>query len=276
MGLFPCKFRSYIFPLKRTFCWYLQTILIVVQCYSLSLSDSSSPSHPGALQAPCSLRHSWKTETACPRQEPRSPLAGHASPGALLGPASAPHSPPRLPWDCPQERSMPFPQGRWACVCGCSVSCSPCKYGEISLWATAGFWLGLHPLCPTMVQSTSVGSKACCGRGALRSTRWKCYQISKLRVVAGFLWRGERPGALLGLSVSLLPKGGWKGWFPTRVSWSLSYMHSISCLRLPFPAAVDYSQLNQVAERASVQNEHPVCVPEVTSIYEAQRVTGIY
>lgn len=55
---FPCKFRSYFFPFKITFCWYLQMIPVIVLCYSLSLSDPSSPSHPALLQPLCSLRHS--------------------------------------------------------------------------------------------------------------------------------------------------------------------------------------------------------------------------
>lgn len=55
---FPCKFRSYFFPFKITFCWYLQMIPVIVLCYSLSLLDPSSPSHPALLQPLCSLRHS--------------------------------------------------------------------------------------------------------------------------------------------------------------------------------------------------------------------------
>lgn len=39
------------------------------------------------------------------------------------------------------------------------------------------------------------------------------------------------------------PKEEWKGWSPARAGWSLSYLHTKSCLCLPFLAVVEYTQL---------------------------------
>lgn len=171
-------------------------------------------------------------QTACPRQEPCSPLAACASPAqASLDILQRPEPALRL---CPRAIHAISSGPLGACVVaqclahfastarwiydpqldfgwGCTRSALPwCSQRQ---WRGKPAVEGVHCDLPGG-NADGFGVKAECG--------------SRVSLERGMSWSTSGPVS------GSFPKEGWKGWFPTRVSWSLSYLHSKSCLWLPF------------------------------------------
>lgn len=170
---FPCKFRSYFFPFNRTFCRYLQTVPVVILCYSLS-SKPQIPFHVLILCKLCVPLGTQKMQPSSPRRDVQTGEPTYVCFAALQHP---------VPVLILYSSVMPaIFSGNLKHIHDFSVSCSLCRYGEMNLWATAGFWRGC----------ASVSAKAnLLQRGEWCSSLWKWWFGVKAEWQHDFFGKGD-------------------------------------------------------------------------------------
>lgn len=97
-SFFSLQFRSFLFPFKRKFSWYLEMILIVVQGWNLCQSDSNIPPTL-VLGKPYVALGSPKKCRPLSKAGVLQPFRGVCKPGPPAQVSlSIPQHPPRL-WD---------------------------------------------------------------------------------------------------------------------------------------------------------------------------------